>query len=128
MTEEQKEKCLKIIEHYGFKNQLGILTEELAELIQAVSKVNRNDDKITENFIEELADVSIMIEQIKQVLSDVEYLKFLTIQSRKIERQLARIKGIPERNCTNCYNQACTNKQDEKYYCGNWQARKRVLK
>lgn len=125
MTDLQKEKCFEILKHYGFEHQREILVEELAELIQAVSKAKRNNTRVSSNFIEELADVSIMLEQMQQALTADEYIEFLTIQNRKIERQLARIKGQPERNCFNCWNDDCLKTKDKYRYCGNWQPRRR---
>ena len=92
MTDEQKEKCRQIVEHYGFEGQRDILIEECAELIQAVCKIKRDGGGVSFNFLEELADVSIMIEQMKQALNGKELIEFLTIVNQKIERQLARIK------------------------------------
>lgn len=124
MTDSQKEKCSEILEHYGFENQREILVEECAELIQAVSKAKRSGEKITDNFIEELADVSIMIEQMKQAFNCNDMIRYLTYINRKIKRQMARIKGIPERNCTNCvFAETCSKKSG---YCGNWRPNRRL--
>ncbi len=131
MTDYQKEKCFEILEKYGFENQKIILAEECAELIQAVCKTRRSGEKVSDNFIEELADVEIMITQIKEGLSKDELIKFLEIENRKIERQLCRIKGIPARNCTKCvFYETCSKQKGEKGYCGNWtpKSRKRGLK
>lgn len=52
-----------IIEHYGVRNQLGIAMEECAELIQAISKMNRTNGDAEEymksklHLEEEIADV-----------------------------------------------------------------------
>lgn len=72
------EKIRKIAKHYG-DTQYNKAVEELAELIAAVSrKVNAIEtgnmdgiEKIDENLIEEMADVEIMLEQIR-VLKDIE--------------------------------------------------------
>ena len=123
MTDKQKEKCSEILEYYGFENQREILIEECAELIQSVSKAKRSGEKITDNFIEELADVSIMIEQMKQAFNCNDMIRYLTYINRKIKRQMARIKGIPERNCTNCvFAETCSK---ESGYCGNWRPNRR---
>lgn len=116
MTDEQKEKCKQIVEHYGFEGQRDILVEECAELIKAVSKIKRNGGAVSGNFLEELADVSIMIEQMKQALSDDEVIRYLSYINRKIERQIARMQGIPERNCKNCWFYGMCDKN--KGYCG----------
>ena len=72
MTEEQKAKCRRICEHYVVESQKGILAEECAELIQAVSKLTRAEQsgksfekvKAAFDMVEEMADVLIMIEQV----------------------------------------------------------------
>lgn len=63
---ERKIVLNKAIAKYG-ENQLDIAQEELSELIQAISKVKRypNSKNAQLNLIEEIADVSIMIEQLQ---------------------------------------------------------------
>jgi NTP pyrophosphatase (non-canonical NTP hydrolase) len=59
----------KVLKKFGDEAQMGMLTEECAELIQANSKLSRaragsgDEGDCLENFIEEMADVQIMIEQ-----------------------------------------------------------------
>ena len=50
------------IERYGAEAQEGIAQEECAELIQAISKKHRGKPH---NIAEEIADVEIMLEQLK---------------------------------------------------------------
>lgn len=50
------------IERYGAEAQEGIAQEECAELIQAISKKHRGKPN---NIAEEIADVEIMLEQLK---------------------------------------------------------------
>lgn len=76
VSEQNKENA----KYYGYEAQSNQLTEECAELIQAVSKYRRavaglgepvTEDKKTvalENLIEEIADVEIMLEQVKYLL------------------------------------------------------------
>lgn len=50
------------------QDQLNIAQEELAELIQAISKWKRyKNNQARENIIEEIADVTIMLEQLKMM-------------------------------------------------------------
>lgn len=82
-----------IADHYGLDSQINILQEELAELIQAVSKYRRGDPS---HIIEEIADVYIMLEQITYLLQkttrvDLDYLISLNGE-KKIRRQLRRIQ------------------------------------
>lgn len=79
---------LKVIaDHYGLDGQLGILQEECAELIQAVSKFHRNGMETL--MVEEMADVLIMIDQIIYLLDDSQGLE--EIIQWKIGRQMNRI-------------------------------------
>lgn len=76
----------RIFRHYGKENQKKQLTQELAELIVAITK---ND---TDNFIEELADVQVMIDQFTLMYPDL-FQKLLETKHYKAERQIKRIFG-----------------------------------
>ena len=65
LNKENKHKCTKVIDIYPREHQLMILMEELAELIQATSKLLRYGDM--EPFLEEYADVAVMMEQARQL-------------------------------------------------------------
>lgn len=87
------DKRLKTIaDHYGLDSQLNILQEELAELIQAVSKYRRGDPS---HIIEKIADVEIMLDQITYLLqkfTSVNINTFISLYGeKKIRRQLRRI-------------------------------------
>jgi len=75
---EQEEIYQKAISKWGYKAQLVMLMEECAELIQASSKMLRyfgqeNKDPFWLcNFVEEMADVEIMIEQFKMMVNNQE--------------------------------------------------------
>lgn len=95
MTDEQKRKCREILDHYGKTAQLRQLIEECAELIQAAAKYNRvtNDGEKTnliayQHLCEELADVMIMTEQIRQSVNDNMVQAYI---NAKLDRQLGRI-------------------------------------
>ena len=78
----------KSIEHYGADLQTVVCMEECAELIQAVSEMKRGKDN-RNNLIEEVADVMICIEILKQVygISDNEIQNYVCQkQNRSIER------------------------------------------
>ena len=78
----------KSIEHYGKDVQSTVCMEECAELIQAISKEKRGkSDK--ENLAEEMADVIICIEMLKQIYNvtdDEIYSWVITKQERTIKR------------------------------------------
>ena len=90
----------KNAEHYGAEKQMIVLIEELAELAQACTKwlrmhqkgqtVRKTEAEVMENLIEELADVSIMTDQIKHLLGVTEK-QLHDIRSEKIMRTAAQI-------------------------------------
>lgn len=92
MTNEMKRACKQIIAHYGDGAQRHILIEECAELIQAVIKCERGCEGADENFVEELADVSIMIEQMVQSLCLYDLQRYNETLKNKLDRQLKRMQ------------------------------------
>lgn len=95
------EAIVKIADTYGYDAQSRQCIEEMAELTVAINKLHRlgknwtNQDSVwcerMKNITEEMADVYIMLEQMKYLLNiyedDIE-----TIINRKILRQLERIE------------------------------------
>ena len=104
------EKYMKIADHYGSMRQLIVLMEECGELTQASSKVFRyvydleddyeddifeGDDielpgDLYDSITEEIADVIIMIEQIKYLL-EIEDDDIKAWINMKVNRELERI-------------------------------------
>lgn len=87
MEKDTKSKLNKIFNYYGRKGQEYKLVEEMAELTQAVIK---NDRK---NIIEEMADVQIVLMQLRINLNSSESKEFVKLFNEKIERQLNRIES-----------------------------------
>lgn len=88
-----REKCeiyKAALEKYGVGAQIGMLTEECGELLSAINKFNRSrcssDDVLTE-----LADVSIMVEQLSLIYGGYE--KFQIEKDKKLIRLLKRINN-----------------------------------
>ena len=84
-----KEVLKKAIETYGKENQSMMLFEEMAELQKEVCKSlrgNNNHDEI----VEEIADVLIMIEQLK-IMHDVKYRELNEMLNFKINRLKERL-------------------------------------
>ena len=87
----------RVIGFYGSEKQSMIHCEELAELIQAISKMRRASDDPTvdsgeaySNLVEEVADVCISIEQLQEIygISDRE---IQWVVDKKCARQEERI-------------------------------------
>ena len=94
-----KDLLQKVIDKYGTTLQTTVAMEELAELIKEISKVIRGN-KNADGMIEEIADVLIMIEQLKLMynISDEE------IQSEindKLYRMEWRLRKENESNSNN---------------------------
>ena len=85
-----KEIIADSIEHYGKKTQSIVCMEECAELIQAISKELRGkSDRI--HLAEEIADVLICIEILKQIYGITDELILDWIKSKK-KRTVERMK------------------------------------
>ncbi len=81
MTEFEENIFKKAIEKYGAEAQEEVAQEECAELIHAISKKHRGNPN---NIAEEIADVEIMIEQLKIINCCENDVK--EIRKQKIER------------------------------------------
>lgn len=87
---DRESKLLFLINHYGTKKQQDIAIEELAELQKAIIKYRREpSDKTKEAVVEEIADVQVMLEQLKMIFSCRS--KTDEIMDAKIDRQIKRV-------------------------------------
>lgn len=79
----------RAIEAYGKDAQLKMCIEEMAELTQAICKSFRGVDNL-DNIIEEIADVEIMLAQLKLIykLNKNEVLVKKVEKLRRLEEQL----------------------------------------
>ena len=85
----------KAVEHYGQGHQIVKAMEELGELAQVLAKW-KNGAPVAPSVCEEIADVEIMIHQLKIILGDV-YEDYLIEKKReKIDRLEARLELIAE--------------------------------
>ncbi|MBR6102656.1 MAG: hypothetical protein IKP95_09520 [Ruminococcus sp.] len=93
-------KCAAIALHYGETPQLKMMIEESAELTQSICKMFRSvkgsDGKlpveVRNHYIEELADVLIMAEQLMILLDARESTYLYNTMRFKLRRQLDRIE------------------------------------
>ena len=93
-------KIMEMAQYYGYESQTRQAMEELAELIQAISKHNRffSNTRLSKSapceernrVIEEMADVTIMLIQLKELLgiTDDDIKKEM---KRKVNRQMGRM-------------------------------------
>lgn len=86
------------IAKYGKEPQCRQLMEECAELIQAVNKMLRYEDRPAEpeyyaNLIEEIADVEIMLYQLK-VMFNIDDDQVFAFKVEKTKREQERLKKL----------------------------------
>ena len=81
------------LEHFGNTAQICQTMEECAELIQALNKTLRHvtdSEQVRHNVLEELADVTIMLEQMKQLYDvDLEFDDILKEKMSKLRNYLS---------------------------------------
>ena len=85
LNKQMNEQAQAVLQKYGASNQADKICEELSELLTALFHYDR--DKITrEDLICEIADVEIMLTQLKYMVCDSseEYTKVL---EKKLEKQ-----------------------------------------
>jgi NTP pyrophosphatase (non-canonical NTP hydrolase) len=86
----------RALDAWGEKSQLNLVIEESAELIQALSKWQRKGfGAVPDSLIEELADVEIMLDQLKNICmrhdpSTAE--RFDAVTKFKLERLVERLE------------------------------------
>lgn len=82
----------RIIKHYKSQHQTLKLAEESVELADASFKLYKNKkDEDVEHLIEEVADVEVLIDQLKIIYPEMEK-RISEYKTRKVKRQLDRIK------------------------------------
>ena len=98
MAELNPEEIYKqALKKWGFTSQVLMCAEECTELAQACFKTVRVTQckkfiNIPDNFYEELADVEIMIEQMREITGDRGSLTIDVIKKRKLSRLLDRLR------------------------------------
>ena len=92
MNNEQIEILHKNIEQHGHATEMFIAAEEAAELIQAISKVRRYGyiGEYADNLIEEIADVSIILQELKMMfdITDADFEKKIDFKIQRINDRL----------------------------------------
>lgn len=93
----------QIADHYGYEAQSRQTMEECAELIQAINKLWREEEGYIENnapihtyrkkVIEEMADVEIMLRQMRYMLAVADMTEWADEINSKLKRQMQRISN-----------------------------------
>lgn len=91
----------EIINFYGKKTQCNQAMEECGELIVAINKCLRypNNDQCRNNLIEEMADVTIMLEQLSIMfeIDEVELQSIIDFKEARIFKRLRYEKSKREK-------------------------------
>lgn len=88
---------IKAVDTYGKNSQINMAVEEMSELIKALMKSRRSDadkQEVWQNIVEEIADVEIMLEQLKLIFNCFSLVE--TEKEFKINRLAERIEKIKE--------------------------------
>lgn len=89
ILQTQEDKIKFIADRYGLFHQLGKLNEECSELsIECIKSINAGE--VTKNLVQEIADVEVMLAQIKY-LAKLDEALIEGAKTFKINRQLMRI-------------------------------------
>lgn len=86
-----EEQARRIILHYGLIPQLKYMQSEIFELNEAVLEYYHNYEEGLEHIEEELADVLVMLLEIKEYFG-LEEKDIKEIMQQKIDRQLRRME------------------------------------
>ena len=83
------------IEKYGVESQCDMCIEEMSELMKALLKLRREStqtgyQKCRENIREEIADVQIMLDQMRMIYGDT-----TEQENFKLERLRKRLEELP---------------------------------
>lgn len=93
-TKEQKAVLEKAIRHYGFDSQADIAIEEMSELTKAIIKDRRYQSMETlTNIYEEIADVLIIVEQLRLAFYHEAVDKIVRAKIARLEQRIGEDKN-----------------------------------
>ena len=103
---ERRDIMLRAIHRYGEAAQIDMAVEEMAELTKALCKVKRATPGATTaaiaNVIEEIADVQIMLDQLRLIFAR----STDEVEEDKLRRLLGRLNSYAESNFHEWLNKA----------------------
>lgn len=96
MNKEELKICRRAVHHYGAQSQTDMMIEEMSELAQALMKHRREPWSLERmaNVQEELADVEIMLAQMKMIYDPNNNCD--AYKTSKLVRLNNRISGLPD--------------------------------
>ncbi len=97
----EKERVKAMVTYYGVNDRARLLMEECGELIQAANKILRypDSDEVRDNLLEEMVDVSIMIEQIRTLFNydNLEWNHMMQYKTNRIKKRFMEDKYYANR-------------------------------
>ena len=93
MQNEPHTMAAEIMHYYGSEHQLVKLCEECGELVQQAAKCIEKGVPYSEDFVEELADVRVMLMEFESLLPGVWADRYRGTIWAKLRRQIERIEG-----------------------------------
>lgn len=82
------------VKHYGMQSQIDVAIEEMSELIKALLKTRRVGGGSVSSVAEEIADVEIMIEQLKIIFDcENEVAYYRNIKLGRLEERIKKEIG-----------------------------------
>ena len=92
---KRKEIFNKVLEKWSQEEQLTMLMEESGELISAINRYLRRRENAFPELLKEIADVEILIEQVKMFLcTGTDANVFSGIKAQKMKRLSKMVKGV----------------------------------
>ena len=89
MTDSEKAIMQKAIQHYDIKTEIIVCIEELSELTKELTKRLRDSEHSVYGIIEETADVSIVLDEIKLIFGISAGVE--SVRAEKLKRLEGRI-------------------------------------
>ena len=109
MIEQDWNKAM--VTHYGANDRARLLMEECGELVQASNKILRypDSDEARANLLEEMVDVSIMIEQVRTLFnySDLEWKRMEQHKVNRCKKRFLKDTGTEINKGVTCKCEDC---------------------
>lgn len=82
--------CAAAIKTFGREHQVEMIKEECVELVHALHKLKRypDDEKRMQNVLNEIADVTIILEQANQIFGRERVEEAIYFKMKKLEKQI----------------------------------------
>ena len=94
ISEEKRNIIKTAIEKFGTPNQIGMLMEEVGELLTAINQHGRR--RVTDEAVtEEIADVMIMLVQMSVIFGEEDVQEWIDKKIKRLEERI--LSGHPER-------------------------------